>query len=99
KNIVKRIYTSSPHEYWIWDGLHQLLELSPFRISLPIPSPLPFPRKAAMTTGNCIREDAKITGITPAVFTLRGMLVVWPPIVFLPITFCEYCTGIFLTAS
>ena len=54
---------------------------------------------AAITTGNCINEDAKIIGITPAVLTLIGICVDCPPYVFLPAIFCEYCTAIFLCPS
>jgi len=78
------MYTINPHEYLIFSGLHQLFEFNPLKISLPIPSPSPFPRKDAITIGNCIKEDAKITGITPAVFTFNGMNVDCPPTFFLP---------------
>ena len=40
--------------------MHQLAEFKPFKISLPIPSPFPFPKNEAMMIGNCINEDAKI---------------------------------------
>ena len=52
-----------------------------------------------MITGNCISDDAKIIGITPPVLTLRGILVEPPPTSLFPATFCEYCTGILLSAS
>ena len=51
-----------------------------------------------MTAGKDIMEDAKITGITPAVLTFSGILVDWPPISFLPTIFLEYWTGILLSA-
>ena len=38
-------------------------------------------------------DEAKIIGITPAVFTLRGILDVLPPTILRPTTFFEYCTG------
>lgn len=44
-------------------------------ISFPIPVPLPLPASCAITVGKDIMDDAKITGITPAVFTFRGILV------------------------
>ena len=44
-------------------------------------------------------EDAKITGITPAVLTFNGMLVAWPPTILRPTIFLEYWTGILLSAS
>ena len=40
-----------------------------------------------------------MTGITPEVFTFKGILVDCPPTIFLPCTFFAYCTGIFLTPS
>ena len=40
-----------------------------------------------------------MTGMTPEVFTLSGMFVVWPPTIFLPCTFFAYCTGILRTPS
>ena len=36
-------------------------------------------------------------GITPAVFTFKGIELDCPPVIFLPTIFLEYCTGIFLT--
>ena len=54
-------------------GLNQLLEVRPFRIWLPIPVPPVFPIKLAISTGKDIKEEAKIIGITPAVFTFKGM--------------------------
>ena len=47
-----------------------------------------------MTIGVCISDDAKMIGITPAVFTLSGICEDCPPYVFRPCTFCEYCTAI-----
>ena len=47
-----------------------------------------------MITGNCIREDAKITGMTPAVLIFNGILLEFPPYIFLPCIFFAYCTGI-----
>jgi hypothetical protein len=35
--------------------------------------------KLAMVKGNIKIEEAKIGGITPEVFSLRGRWVVWPP--------------------
>ena len=87
---VRTIYKISPQEYFNCSGLHQLLELNPFRISLPIPFPFPFPKKEAITTGNCIREDAKITGTTPAVFTFNGINEDCPPTLLLPWILWEY---------
>ena len=80
----------------MFSGLHQLAEFKPLKISLPIPSPLPFPIREAIMIGNCINEDAKITGTTPAVFTLIGMNEDWPPTDLLPCIFCEYWTATFL---
>ena len=51
-----------------------------------------------MIIGNCNRDCAKITGITPDVFTLKGMLEVCPPTIFLPTVLLAYCTGILRTA-
>ena len=40
-----------------------------------------------------------MTGITPAVFTFKGIFEVWPPTIFLPCTLLAYCTGIFRVPS
>ena len=40
-----------------------------------------------------ITDEAKITGMTPAMFTLRGMKVLVPPIMRRPTTRLAYCTG------
>ena len=45
-----------------------------------------------------MNDDAKITGITPAIASLSGMCVFCPPYIFLPTTFFAYCTGILLSA-
>ena len=66
---------------------------------LPIPVPPVFPIKEATMVGMDIREDAKMTGITPAVLTFRGMKLLCPPTILRPCIFLEYCTGIFLVAS
>ena len=47
-------------------------------------------KKEAITTGNCIREDAKITGTTPAVFTFNGINEDCPPTLLLPWILWEY---------
>ena len=49
--------------------------------------------------GNVINDDAKITGITPAIASLSGICVLCAPTIFLPTTLFEYCTGILLSAS
>ena len=49
--------------------------------------------------GKDINEEAKITGITPAIANLSGICVFCPPYIFLPTTFFAYCTGILLSAS
>jgi len=41
-----------------------------------------------------LREEAKMIGMTPAVFTRRGIYWVTPPYTFLPTTRFAYCTGI-----
>ena len=51
-----------------------------------------------MLDGNISIDCANMMGITPAVFTRRGMCVLWPPYMRLPITRLAYCTGIFLIA-
>ena len=56
-------------------------------------------RNCNMISGSDIILDAKITGITPEVFTFSGMKLEFPPSIFLPTTFFEYCTGILLVAS
>ena len=49
--------------------------------------------------GNVINDEAKITGITPAIASFKGICVPWAPTIFLPTTFFEYCTGTLLSAS
>ena len=45
--------------------------------------------------GNRISEEAKMTGMTPAVLMRSGMCVDWPPYMRRPTTRFAYCTGIF----
>ena len=78
------MYNIKPNEYLGADTLHQYEELKYLVHSYD------FPNNCAIITGNCISDDAKITGITPAVLTFKGILVDCPPNVFLPLTFCEY---------
>ena len=47
-----------------------------------------------MVAGNIIIDDAKIGGITPAVFTFKGRWVLCPPYTFRPTTLLAYWTGI-----
>src|SRR5690606_22011112 len=35
----------------------------------------------------------KMTGMTPALFTRKGMCVAWPPYILRPTTRLAYCTG------
>ena len=44
--------------------------------------------------GNRISDEAKMTGITPAVLIRSGMWVDWPPYMRRPTTRLAYCTGI-----
>ena len=46
-----------------------------------------------------IREEAKITGMTFAVLTFRGIMDCCPPAVALPCILLEYCTGMRRSAS
>ena len=46
----------------------------------------------AIVCGKAMIEEAKITGITPLVFTRRGRWVVWPPAMRRPTTRFAYCT-------
>ena len=48
--------------------------------------------------GNVINDEAKITGITPAIASFNGICVFCAPTIFLPTTLFEYCTGILLSA-
>ena len=48
--------------------------------------------------GKVINDDAKITGITPAIASFNGICVLCAPTIFLPTTFLEYCTGTLLSA-
>ena len=50
-------------------------------------------------TGVDMMEEAKITGITPAVLIFNGMTEDCPPTIRLPCIFWEYCTGIRLSPS
>jgi hypothetical protein len=52
--------------------------------------------KVRIVAGKMRSEDAKIGGITPAVFVLSGRCEDWPPNTFLPTTLLGYWTGIFL---
>ncbi len=58
-------------------------------------------KNCAMTTGNVISDEAKMTGMTPAVLTLSGIYVALLPLrpYLLAPTLPEYCTGILLSAS
>src|ERR1041385_4212583 len=49
--------------------------------------------------GNRIREEAKMTGMTPAVLMRRGMWVDCPPYIRRPTTRLAYWTGIFRCPS
>ena len=95
------MYTSKPMLYTHSPlvNLHQLLELNPFRTFPQNPVPPLTPKREQMITGNCIMEDAKMTGITPAVLIFSGILLEFPPTSFLPCTFFAYCTGILRTPS
>ena len=45
-----------------------------------------------MVCGKAMIEEAKITGMTPLVFTRRGRWVDWPPYMRRPTTRLAYCT-------
>ncbi len=47
----------------------------------------------AKVAGISITDEAKITGMTPAMLTLSGMKVLCPPIIRRPTTRLAYCTG------
>ena len=63
-----------------------------------MPDPL-YPARLEMITGNWRMDDAKITGITPAVFTLSGIDEDDVPYLLLPRKVLVYCTGIRRSAS
>ena len=69
------------------DGLNQLFWFTHSSIILLIPLPYPFPVKEAIICGIDNKEEAKITGMTFATFTLIGILDAWPPVSFLPFIF------------
>ena len=48
--------------------------------------------KLATVAGNINSDEAKMGGMTPAVFTYRGRKVVWPPYILRPTTRRAYCT-------
>ena len=75
------MYTNKPIEYFGASTLHQYDELRYLVHSYDLPN------NCAIITGNCISDDAKIIGITPAVLTFNGMFVDCPPTVLLPLTF------------
>src|SRR5205085_8206330 len=52
----------------------------------------PLNRLCAIVAGNARIEEAKITGMTPPVFTLSGMCVLDPPYIRRPTTRLAYCT-------
>lgn len=62
------------------DGLNQLFWFTHSSIILLIPLPYPFPVKEAIICGMDNKEEAKITGMTFATFTLIGILDAWPPV-------------------
>src|SRR5699024_2244439 len=70
----------------------------PILICAPHPVPPVFPMKVAIMPGKDMMEEAKIIGITPAVFTFSGIWELCPPTILLPTIFLEYWTGIFLCA-
>ena len=45
-----------------------------------------------MVAGNASSDEAKMTGMTPPVFTFRGMWVLVPPYIRRPTTRFAYCT-------
>ncbi len=47
----------------------------------------------ASVGGMSMNDDAKMIGMTPAMFTLSGMNVLAPPIMRRPTTRLAYCTG------
>ena len=49
-------------------------------------------KKLAIVCGNAMIEEAKITGMTPLVFTRRGRWVGWPPYMRRPTTRLAYWT-------
>ena len=51
--------------------------------------------KRVRVVGNRMSEDAKMTGMTPAVLMRRGMWVDEPPYTRRPTMRLAYCTGIF----
>ncbi len=51
-------------------------------------------RNCAIVGGISMTDEAKITGMTPAMFTLSGMNVLVPPIMRRPTMRLAYCTGI-----
>ena len=72
-------------------------------LSLRMPSTVPaqpptldLPMNVAMMPGKDMMDEAKMTGITPAVLIFSGICVLCPPIIRLPAVFLEYCTGICL---
>ena len=53
----------------------------------------PVPRNCANVGRIIITDEAKMTGMTPAMLTLSGMKVLVPPIMRRPTTRLAYCTG------
>ena len=51
------------------------------------------PANAAMVAGREAMAWAKMMGITPVMFTFRGMWLDWPPYIFRPTTRLAYWTG------
>ena len=52
----------------------------------------PFENTPAIVAGKASSELAKITGMTPPVFTFSGMCVLVPPYIRLPTSRLAYCT-------
>src|SRR5665648_248862 len=63
------------------------------RTSLNQPAMPPLPRNCVNVGRIIIIDEAKMTGITPAMLTLSGMKVLVPPIMRRPTTRFAYCTG------
>ena len=57
------------------------------------PAMPPLPRNCVNVGRIIIIDEAKMTGMTPAMLTLSGMKVLVPPIMRRPTTRLAYCTG------
>lgn len=96
--LLKQYRSINRSIFFGWDASNQVDEFKLVN-AFPMNPLFSYFKTFCSMIGNCIMDDAKIIGITPAVLTFSGILLCCPPTSFLPCIFLEYCTGICLSAS